>query len=103
MAQWYLLRNSTGKKSVSYTMMVITFTVCTIWLSLSMFQKVFHLDVREFDATAATIWFAPLAGLYFGRRWQTTDVVGAATALSEAKKKATAVVEDVTDDTEDKT
>lgn len=69
MAQFYLLKDSDGKKSVSYTMLVITFVVCTVWLSLSMFQKVFHLDVREFDASGASMWFAPIAGLYFGRRW----------------------------------
>ena len=68
--QWYLLKDSEGKKSVSYTMLVLTFLVCTTWLSLSMFQKVFHLDVREFDASGATIWFAPIATLYFSRKWQ---------------------------------
>lgn len=70
MAQWYLLKDSDGKKSVSYTMLVLTFLVCTTWLSLSMFQKVFHLDIREFDAGGASIWFAPIATLYFSRKWQ---------------------------------
>ena len=72
--QWYLLRDSDGKKSVSYTMMVITFCVCTLWLSLSMFQKVFHLDVREFDASGASIWFAPIATLYFSRKWHQAKI-----------------------------
>lgn len=69
MSQFYLLKDSSGKKSISYTMLVVTFLVCTTWLGLSMFQKVFHLDVREFDATGASMWFATFAGLYFGRRW----------------------------------
>lgn len=79
MAQFYLLKDSDGKKSVSYTMVVITFVVCTVWLSLSMFQKVFHLDVREFDASGASMWFAPIAALYFSRKWQQ--------AQSDAKTK----------------
>lgn len=74
MTQWYLLKDSDGKKSVSYTMLVITFTVLTVWLSLSMFQKVFHLDVREFDASGASIWFSPIAALYFSRKWHQAQV-----------------------------
>lgn len=67
---WYLLRDSNGKKSVSYTMMVVTFVACTLWLNLSMFESVFHLNVREFDASGASMWFAPIATLYFSRKWQ---------------------------------
>jgi len=70
MSQWYLLKNSDGKKSVSYTMLVATFAVLTLWLTLSIFAKIHHLEIREFDAGAATVWFAPIASLYFGRRWQ---------------------------------
>lgn len=94
---WYLLKDSSGKKSISYTMVVVTFTVCTVWMSLSMFQKVFHLDIRAFDATAATIWFAPLAGLYFGRRWQQGQAGSSLTTVT------TQVINDDKDDTEDKT
>jgi len=74
MAQWYLLNDSDGKKSVSYTMLVITFTVLTVWLTLSMFTKVFHVDIREFDPSGASIWFAPIATLYFSRKWHTAQV-----------------------------
>jgi hypothetical protein len=69
MAQWYLLKDSDGKKSVSYTMVLITFFVLTLWLSLSMFNKILNLEIREFDASGASLWFAPIATLYFGRRW----------------------------------
>lgn len=67
--QWYLLKDTDGKKSVSYTMLVVTFCVCTLWLCFSMFESVFHLNVREFDASGASMWFAPIATLYFSRRW----------------------------------
>lgn len=74
MTQWYLLKDSDGKKSVSYTMMVTTFCVLTLWLTLSMFTKVMHLDIREFDPSGASIWFAPIATLYFSRKWHQAQV-----------------------------
>lgn len=84
MAQWYLLKDSNGKKSASYTMMVYTFAVCTLWLALSIFNKIHHLEIREFDAGGASVWFAPIAALYFGRRWQTKDDLVKA-AVNKAK------------------
>jgi hypothetical protein len=74
MTQWYLLKDSDGKKSVSYTMVVITFTVLTMWLTLSMFTKVVHVDIREFDASGASLWFTPIATLYFSRKWHQAQV-----------------------------
>lgn len=85
MAQWYLLKNSDGKKSVSYTMMVSTFLVCTLWLTLSIFSKIHHLEIRPFDAGDASVWFAPIAALYFGRKWQGRDDLVKA-ALDKSKK-----------------
>lgn len=82
MNQWYLLKNTDGKKSVSYTMLVATFTVLTLWLTLSIFQKIHHLEIREFDAGSASVWFAPIASLYFGRKWQSN-----ASATPKSKKK----------------
>lgn len=55
-------------------MLVITFGVLTLWLTLSMFTKVFHLDIREFDPSGASIWFAPIATLYFSRKWHQAQV-----------------------------
>ena len=68
MNQFYLLKDSSGKKSVSYTMMLITFLVCTLWLLLSIFESIAGLHVREFSAETATFWFSPLCILYFGRK-----------------------------------
>lgn len=84
MNQWYLLKDSNGVKSVSYTMMVYTFLICTIWLLLSIFETIGGWDVREFSAEAASLWFGPIAALYFGRKWQT--------AQSFAKGSANAIV-----------
>lgn len=98
MTQWYLLKDSSGKKSVSYTMMVTTFIICTVWLLLSIFENIGGWDVREFSAEAASLWFGPICGLYFGRRWQDAqkfarmeDVVpapssGSSTSATEEEK-----------------
>lgn len=96
MAQWYLLKDSDGKKSVSYTMMVSTFVVLTIWLALSIFNKIHHLEIREFDAGSASVWFAPIAALYFGRKWQTKDdlVKVAVTAKAGATPPSAPAVSD---------
>lgn len=72
-SQWYLFKDSDGKKSISYTMLMLTFFVCTLWMTLSICVKIHHLEIREFDASAASIWFAPIAALYFGRKWQTKE------------------------------
>lgn len=70
---WYLLKDTSGNKSVSYTMLVYTFIVCTSWMALSTFNKIHLLEIREFDATGASVWFAPIAALYFSRRWKSKD------------------------------
>lgn len=82
---WYLLTDTDGKKSVSFTMVVWTFVVCTLWLSLSIFNKIHHMEIREFDSGAASIWFAPIAGLYFGRRWKTKDDLVKTTVTTKGK------------------
>lgn len=66
---WYLLKDSGGNKSISYTMVVVTFSICTLWLFLSTFEQIGGWHIREFSAEEASLWFAPLASLYFGRRW----------------------------------
>lgn len=66
---WYLLKDSGGNKSISYTMVVVTFVICTLWLFLSTFEQIGGWHIREFSAEEASLWFAPLASLYFGRRW----------------------------------
>lgn len=69
---WYLLTDTDGKKSLSFTMVFWTFIVLTIWLLLSIFEQLLGLDIRAFDASGAAVWFSPLAALYWGRRGQTS-------------------------------
>lgn len=64
-----LLKASDGKPSVSFTMMVISFVVITLWLVASIFEEIAGMKIRVFDAASATAYFGPLAALYFGRRY----------------------------------
>lgn len=85
---WYLLKDSSGTKSVSYTMVVVTFVICTLWLFLSTFEQIGGWHIREFSAEEASLWFAPLASLYFGRRW-TKAKEGAGTTSSSTNASLT--------------
>ena len=64
-----LLKASDGKPSVSFTMMVVSFIVVTLWLIASIFEEIAGMKVRVFDPTSAMAYFSPLLALYFGRRW----------------------------------
>lgn len=79
---WYLLKDSDGKKSVSYTMMLVSFVICTLWLLLSTFEKIGGWDVREFSAETASFWFGPICMLYFGRKWQGSQGIARSTGQS---------------------
>jgi hypothetical protein len=63
------LKDSNGNKSASLTMLIISFSILMIWLSLSIFKKIAGIEIREFDAGAAMALLTPIAGLYFGRRF----------------------------------
>ena len=69
MFQKILLTNHTGKKSITLTMMVITFAVCMLWMVASIVMKIGHLEIRPFDAISAGTMFFGTASLYFGRRY----------------------------------
>ncbi|NBP57554.1 hypothetical protein EBU71_13660, partial [bacterium] len=64
-----LLKQSDGKKSASFTMMVIGYAVVTLWLLVSIVEEAFGLKIREFSGTEAMSYLTPLTVLYFGRRW----------------------------------
>lgn len=64
-----LLKNSAGTKSASYTMMIIAFTVVTLWLLVSIVAKVGHVEIRPFSGSEAMAYLTPILALYWGRRW----------------------------------
>jgi len=79
-----LLEQSDGKKSASFTMMVIGFTVVTLWLLVSIVEEAFGIKIREFSGTEAMSYLTPLTVLYFGRRWADKS---AANSTSESSSK----------------
>lgn len=66
-----LLKNTDGEKSVSFTMMVVAFTVVTLWLLVSVIAKIGHIEIRQFSGTEAMAYLGPILALYWGRKGQT--------------------------------
>lgn len=64
-----LLKQSDGRPSASFTMMVIAFTVVTLWLAVSIVEQAWGFHIREFSGAEAMSYFTPIATLYFSRRW----------------------------------
>jgi hypothetical protein len=68
-ASWLWIKDSAGYPSITVTFVTISFWVTTLAYMLSIFEKIGPVNIRQFDSTAATAYFVPLLGLYFGRRW----------------------------------
>lgn len=66
---FFWIRDSAGHKSVSVTLLVISFFVTTIAFVLSIFEKIGPLSVRPFDVSACGVYMVPILSLYFGRKW----------------------------------
>lgn len=65
-----LLKNSDGKPSLSFTMVVCVFVVSILWYMVSIINAP---HIRAFDAGTATGFISPFLALYFGRRWSDKD------------------------------
>lgn len=81
-----LLKQSDGRPSVSFTMMVVAFTVVTLWLFVSIVEVAFGIQIREFSGAEAMSYFTPIATLYFSRRW-TDRASGSSTTKASAEEK----------------
>ena len=64
-----LLKQSDGRPSASFTMMVIAFIVVTLWLAVSIVEEAWGFHIRQFSGAEAMSYFTPIATLYFSRRW----------------------------------
>jgi hypothetical protein len=69
-----LFKQSDGRPSASFTMMIIAFTVVTLWLLVSIVEEAFGIQIREFSGAEAMSYLTPICALYFGRR-QVTDKI----------------------------
>lgn len=64
------LKNTDGTKSASFTMMIIAFSVVTLWLLLSIATKLGPVTIRPFSGGEAMAYLTPILALYWGRRQQ---------------------------------
>lgn len=64
-----LFKDSNGKPSFSYSMAAITFIILSLWLVGWLVFASFGVPFPPFDVGIASGWFAPIAALYFGRRF----------------------------------
>jgi hypothetical protein len=81
-----LFKQSDGRPSASFTMMIIAFTVVTLWLFVSIVEVAFGIQIREFSGAEAMSYFTPIATLYFSRRW-TDRSSGGSTTTAPAEEK----------------
>lgn len=68
------LKNTDGKPSASFTMMIVGFFAVTLWFSVSIVEKVGPVPIRPFSGSEASLYLGPLIALYFGRRGQDIKV-----------------------------
>jgi len=81
-----LLKQSDGRPSASFTMMIIGFIVVTLWLLVSIVEEAFGIQIREFSGSEAMSYLTPLCTLYFSRRW-TDRASGGSTTSAGAEEK----------------
>lgn len=62
---WWLVRGSSGKGSVSTTLLLVSFFLTAASYVLNMFNLPL---VKGFDVTATGVFFTPIVALYFARR-----------------------------------
>ena len=82
---WYLLKDTDGKKSISFTMVFAGFGAVTLWLVVSIAEELLGIKIREFSGTEALAYLAPIFSIYFGRKQQKNT----AAAPTESEDAAT--------------
>jgi hypothetical protein len=66
---FYLLKDAKGEKSLTSTLVLVSFAVTTLAYVFSIFEKLGTLEPRPFDVAACSTYLIPILTLYFGRRW----------------------------------
>jgi hypothetical protein len=83
---FFWIRDASGHRSVSVTLLVVSFFVTTLAFVLSIFNKIGPVEIRPFDVAACSTYMVPILTLYFSRRW--TDAKHGITQLREASQFA---------------
>jgi hypothetical protein len=92
---FFWVRDASGHRSVSVTLLVVSFFVTTLAFVLSIFSKIGPVEIRPFDVAACSTYMVPILTLYFSRRW--TDARHGITQLRESAQNAnTPLVEPLT-------
>ena len=79
-----MLKNADGKPSSSFTMMIISFSVVTLWVLLSIIENIGPLKIRPFAGADAMLYLAPILSLYWGRKQQELTVSSSSTAQTSS-------------------
>lgn len=66
---WYWIKDSKGYKSITVTLVFVSFWVTTFAYLVSLVDSVGDVKFREFDVGAVSAYLVPILGLYFGRKW----------------------------------
>jgi hypothetical protein len=64
----FWIKNSSGERAASLTLVVSAFSVGMCHMIASIFVNPFGVAITEFSASEAMMILGPLLGLYFGRR-----------------------------------
>lgn len=84
------IRDASGHRSVSVTLLAVSFIVTTIAFVLSLFSKIGPVEIRSFDVGACSVYLVPILSLYFGRKWS-----DGANGITQAQIAANPVVPEV--------
>lgn len=64
---WFLLSDD-GKKSLSYSMVVYSFSIVSLWLLAFVIGNAFGIPVPAFDAAGAMGYLSPILATYSFRK-----------------------------------
>jgi len=75
-----ILTRPDGQKSMTFTMVIVAFGIISVWLVVSMVEKIGPFQIRAFDSAHAMAYFVPVLTAYLGRRQQESSEVKALAA-----------------------
>ena len=87
-APFFWIKDASGHKSVSVTLLFMSFVATSFAYIASIFHKIGDVEIRDFNIGAASTYLIPFTTLYFSRKW--TD---ARHGLSQMRENAEAINE----------
>lgn len=90
-----VLTRPDGKKSTTFTMVIVSFGIISLWLLVSMVEKIGPLQIRPFDSAHAMAYFVPVLTAYLGRRQQESNEAKAEAVVPAGTTAVTATANPV--------